>query len=128
MKDSGRYKLPKKFPAVEIYAKNKKEAAEAILTQSSRYGRMTEQGLSIFNKSFDLDFRKMIEDINFDFGHPSVEDLTGLSAKQMEEKSLVSFKKTHILISFNPKHFVKIQDFIYNLQRDPDFEIEQGSN
>lgn len=49
-----RYKLPDKFPCVEIFAKDKKQAAEAILSQSASYGTMTEEGLAGFLDAYDL--------------------------------------------------------------------------
>ena len=54
MAESGQYKMPEKFPCVEIFAKDKKEAAEAILTQSSNYGKFTEEGLYGFIHEYDL--------------------------------------------------------------------------
>jgi len=54
MAESGQYKMPEKFPCVEIFAKDKKEAAEAILTQSSSYGKFTEEGLYGFIHEYDL--------------------------------------------------------------------------
>jgi len=51
--------LPEKFPAVQIYAKDKKEAAEAILTQSTQYGEMTSKGLEGFLEDFDLDLGEL---------------------------------------------------------------------
>ena len=54
MAESGQYKMPDKFPCSEIFAKDKKEAAEAILTQSSSYGKFTEEGLYGFIHEYDL--------------------------------------------------------------------------
>ena len=73
MAESGQYKMPDKFPCVEIFAKDKKEAAEAILTQSSSYGKFTEEGLYGFIHEYDLvsDFAELkggLEIPDFDLG------------------------------------------------------------
>lgn len=47
-------KLPENFPLIQIFADNKKEAARAILLQSSRYGKITQEGFDGFIDSFDL--------------------------------------------------------------------------
>ena len=54
MQESGEYKIPDKFPCVEIFAKDKKEAAEAILMQSTNYGKITDEGLYGFLNEYDL--------------------------------------------------------------------------
>lgn len=56
MKESGVYDLPEKFPCVEIMAKNKSEAAKAILAQSTSFGEITQPGLEAFFREFGLDF------------------------------------------------------------------------
>ncbi len=60
------YKLPEKFPSCEIFAKNEKEAAEAILTQSTAYGQMTEEGLYGVLKHYNLipQFENFSVDLN----------------------------------------------------------------
>jgi len=67
MAESGRYKLPDKFPCVEIFAGDKKEAAEAILTQSTSYGSFTEEGLYGFIHGYDLvsDFGELKDELDF---------------------------------------------------------------
>lgn len=63
MQESDEYKLPDKFPCVEIFAKNKKEAAEAILTQSTNYGKITDEGLYNFINEYDLNFQDIKLDL-----------------------------------------------------------------
>ena len=53
MKEDGE-KLPKVFPVIEIFAKDKQEAAKAILLQSSRYGKITQDGFDGFISEFNL--------------------------------------------------------------------------
>ena len=72
--------LPEKYPVVFIDAKDKKEAAEIILLQSSRYGRISEESLADFviGNGIDMDALTPIldlPDVNLD-----LEDVTeGLS-------------------------------------------------
>jgi len=73
MIESGQYKFPETFPCVEIFAKDKKEAAEAILTQSTNYGKFTDEGLYGFLNEYGLtddfaDLKDVLElpDINLD--------------------------------------------------------------
>jgi hypothetical protein len=54
MRDLGIYKLPDKYPCVEIFAADKKEAVESILTQSSSYGTTTKAGLSALIEEYDI--------------------------------------------------------------------------
>ena len=83
MAESGQYKMPEKFPCVEIFAKDKKEAAEAILTQSSSYGKFTEEGLYGFIHEYDLvsDFAEIKGGLELpDF------DLDGFESGWMDDK------------------------------------------
>src|SRR6187455_1275528 len=65
MKEEG-IKLPELFPMVEIEAKDEKTAKKIVLAISSQYGKMTEESLFDFSKSFDLEFKEMEESFNFD--------------------------------------------------------------
>ena len=83
MAESGQYKMPDKFPCVEIFAKDKKEAAEAILTQSSSYGKFTEEGLYGFIHEYDLvsDFAEIKDGLELpDF------DLDGFESGWVDDK------------------------------------------
>lgn len=51
----GEYALPDKFPCAEIFASSRKEAAEAILLQSSAYGEVTFDGLKGLIEKYELD-------------------------------------------------------------------------
>jgi hypothetical protein len=53
------YELPNDFPACEIFAKDKKEAAEKILAQSNLIGKFAEDGLQNFITKFDIDIKPM---------------------------------------------------------------------
>jgi len=65
MKEEG-IKLPELFPMVEIEAKDEKTAKKIVLAISSQYGKITEESLFDFSKSFDLGFKEMEESFNFD--------------------------------------------------------------
>lgn len=63
---------PDKFPAVEIFADNKKEAYKAILAQTSAFGKITHEGLYEYLETNKLDFNKIkleldLPDINFSY-------------------------------------------------------------
>jgi CRISPR/Cas system-associated exonuclease Cas4 (RecB family) len=53
MKEEG-ISIPEYYPAIEIDAKDKKEAAKELLFLNSNYGEMTHQGLKEFINSFEL--------------------------------------------------------------------------
>jgi hypothetical protein len=53
-----------KIPVVEIEAKNEREAKELILLVSSRYGRVTEEGLYEFIIDGKLDFGELKQEID----------------------------------------------------------------
>ena len=64
-------KLPDKFPATEIFADNKKEAHKAILTQSSNYGKISNESLYEFIETNELNFNDLkleldLPEINLD--------------------------------------------------------------
>jgi len=68
MKSEG-YELPDKFPACEMFADNKKQAAEKILAQSNMIGKFADEGLHNYLTKFDIDIEPMnieLPNINFD--------------------------------------------------------------
>lgn len=81
MQNSGKYRLPDKFPCVEILAKDKKEAAEAILTQSTSYGKITAEGLYSFLSKYELEFDSNLKNLEFSeidleqFGNIYIKDI-----------------------------------------------------
>lgn len=62
-----------KLPIVEIEAKDKKEAAELILTISNQYGKITDEGLDWFIEEFQLNIDELSETLNIDFGIDKLE-------------------------------------------------------
>jgi len=73
LKDEPNFILPDKYPVIYIEAKNKKEAAEAILLQSSAYGIIEPDNLYKFMSEFQLDTR-VLDNLNFDHAFGSVEE------------------------------------------------------
>ena len=64
--------------------KNKKEAAELILEQSSVFGKITEKGLEEFSLKFDLDLDDLnidLPDINLDL----IEFIAGEGEREVDE-------------------------------------------
>lgn len=59
MQNSGEYKLPEKFPCVEIDAKDKNEAAQSILIQSSSFGKITDESLYGYIYEFNIELPVM---------------------------------------------------------------------
>lgn len=67
--ESEGWEIPEKLPAVEIFAKTKKEAKKRVLGYISQFGRVDEQGLYDFQSDFNWDeLTKNIDipDINLD--------------------------------------------------------------
>lgn len=63
------YKIPEKFQCTIIDCKDKKDAANTIITKSSSHARMTETGFTEFVANFELDTQLLMETIdipNFD--------------------------------------------------------------
>lgn len=86
------------IPVDEIEAKDEKEAAEKLLVLNSRYGRITEDGMSEFIKNFKLDLSTLpeihIPEIDFSalFENPAgLPDDNGPS-KDIEDESPYSRK------------------------------------
>lgn len=59
-------KLPKKFPCVEIEAKNLKQAKKMILAISSNYGTMTTLGLEGFMEGINMSLEEVADSFTFD--------------------------------------------------------------
>ena len=63
--------LPKNsLPCLEVDAKDRKEAARAVLLYSSKYAVMSKEGLAEFSADFGLDMPEIgeIADLEVDFG------------------------------------------------------------
>jgi DNA modification methylase len=76
MEESGKYQLPEKYPCIEIEAKDRTEAAEAILAQSASYGEITEAGLRGFLDDHEINLTDIKADLS----------LSGLDLNQIDMK------------------------------------------
>jgi len=56
------------LPYIEIEAKDKKQAAELVLSYNSQYGEITEDGLKEFKDKFELDLSELDNTINIPIG------------------------------------------------------------
>ena len=51
-----------------------------------------------------------------------------LPKKEADEKDIVAFKQTHVLLSFPPDKFIEVQDMLEQLSKIKGMEIAQSSN
>jgi DNA modification methylase len=58
------YMIPEQLPATFIRCKSKKEAARLVLVYSSIYAKITQQGLFDFIEMYDLQYDKLIEQVD----------------------------------------------------------------
>ena len=63
MVESGEYVLEGDIPVCDIEAKTKKEAAEKLLELQGNYGKITQEGLSLFIDDFDVNINEIFEDL-----------------------------------------------------------------
>lgn len=70
------YNIPLELPATFIDCKDKKEAAALVLTYSSIYAKITQQGLFDFLEMYELNFQEMMTGL----------DLPGFSSERFEQK------------------------------------------
>jgi hypothetical protein len=138
-------------PVVEIKAKSKAEAAGKLLVINSRYGRITDDGLSAFLLENDIDFDSMLGEIeipDFDVdmeigGNQS--DFTGesdlLKRRDKEEnqdqhgdsgkvtiKSFPAFLGSFCLHQAKEEGFKRLKDWKKNPESDPGFQSEMVSD
>lgn len=94
------YKVPEKLPATFLDCQNKKEAAELVLVFSSRYAKITNQGLFDFTQKYDINLPEL-ETINLpDFDLVDYNSLTntGSNENEFEPKSI---KESFIISPFS---------------------------
>jgi len=124
------YNIPEKLPANFIDCKDKKEASKLVLTYSSVYAKITDDGLYEFISNNELDFDDLKIDVNipeidldyFEKGYFDKE-----KTKEIEEQ-LKPFSKTHILISFPSEKLIEIEPFLKEILKISGIEYEQSSN
>jgi hypothetical protein len=57
-----------------------------------------------------------------------VESLENNNSIAIEEKEIIPFKKTHILLSFSPETIIEIQEYLQKIKDTVGVEYEQASN
>lgn len=82
--------LPDKFPATEIFAKDKKEAYRAILAQTSNYGKISNESLYEFIETNELNFNELkmeldLPEINLDDFQANFYDDIKIKEKEIDE-------------------------------------------
>ena len=64
--ESEGYIIPERFPIVEVEAKDLKQAKKILLSLTSQYGTMTNDGLYTFMNEAEIDFPELDQDFQFD--------------------------------------------------------------
>lgn len=116
------YEIPP-LPVDYVEAKDEKEAKRKLLAITSQFGKIERSGLDIFLSEAEMELKDVIGEID-------LEGIKLLPAEDWQEKEevLQEFKKTHILISFRPDLFAKIQPYLEKIVQIEGVEHEQSSN
>lgn len=124
------YTVPEKLPCTFIECKNKKEASKLVLTYSSIYAKVQEEGLYEFLNLNDFNF----EDVKTEIDIPEIDferfENNFYNDKEIKEnvQELKGFIKTHILLSFPPQRLIEIQEKLKEIIELEGVEYEQSSN
>ena len=88
--ESEGYGIPEKLPATFVYCKDKTEAARLVLTYSSIYAKITQQGLYDFIQMHELDYSALKEEIDIpDFSIDRYEQKFDIFKVKDEDEYLV---------------------------------------
>ena len=90
---------------------------------TSQFGEITEKGLLNFSASFDFN----IPDLMNNFRFPGIEFSMAKASPPRIDK-LIPYKRTHILLSFDPMLMAKLEPIIKQIAAIPGVEYEQASN
>lgn len=110
------YKIPEKYPVIYVIAKNKKEAAEKLLIQSSQYGVIDEQGLYNFQQMFKLDLPSLnlnLPEIDISFEVIDNNDYLSQTDHMRKPDSMTSANGIKLQIG-NFTYYSIETDFFYN--------------
>ena len=142
MKEEG-YEIPK-IPVNVVDAKDKKEAKKIILSLTSQFGKITNQGLYDFMKEAEIDLSEVMESFSFsDINMKDVESLFGTDEINLEFEDIddsevpdvdlegtVPNKTTYIVVTFddgeNVNHILE-QIGIRNHLRRVDYKTFHGA-
>ncbi len=116
------YEIPP-LPVAYIEADSWKEAKKKLLTITSQFGKIEKEGLEEFLLDADILKDEIIDDVDFTGIFLEIGDQA-----QEHEETLKPYQKTHILLSFNPGLFPKIQKHVEKILQVEGVEYEQGSN
>ncbi len=116
------YEIPL-LPVDYVDAKDEKEAKRKLLAITSQFGKIERSGLDIFLSEAEMELKDVIEEI----------DLEGIKLQpaedwQEKETILENYKEIHILISFHPDLFAKIEPHLEKIVEIEGVEYEQSSN
>jgi len=116
------YEIPP-LPVDYVDAKDEREAKRKLLAITSQYGKIERSGLDIFLSEAQMELKDVIGEI----------DLEGIKLEKIDdwqekEEVLENFKETHILLSFHPDLFAKIQPHLEKIVQIEGVEHEQSSN
>ena len=122
------YKIPAKFPASFIDCKDRAEASRLVLVFSSQYAKIHQAGLEEFISLNHLDL-SVIEN-QVEIPNIKLDNLKIGNGEKIEalEERLQPYKKTHILISFEPGRLRFLKPLLEQIQQIEGIEIEQSSN
>lgn len=142
MKDEG-YDIPK-IPVNIVNAKDKKEAKKIILSLTSQFGKITNQGLYDFMKEAEIGLDEVMDSFSFsDVNMKDVESLFGTDELNLEFEDIedaevpdvdlegtIPNKTTYIVVTFddneNVNHILK-QIGIHNHLRRVDYKTFHGA-
>ncbi len=113
-----------KVPVCDIKAQNLNEAKDRLLGFVSMYGKVTQDGVSEFLASIEEPDLETIE-------LPGVSELLNtIETKELDfqQKELKPYKKTHVLLSFSPSLFARLERHLEAIIEVEGVEYEQGSN
>ncbi|TAK58517.1 MAG: hypothetical protein EPO24_08400 [Bacteroidetes bacterium] len=119
------YKIEDRLPANFMDCKDRKEAAKLVLIYSSIYAETTDNGLYDFLNLENLD----LESLNLEIVLPDIENGNiSHSLANIIEEGLRPYRRTHVLLSFNPDKIIEIAQYLEQIKLIKGIEIEQCSN
>jgi len=122
------WSLPRgKVPVCDIEAENLDQAKDRLLGYVSQYGKVTDIGFDAFVASIEWPDLSTIE-IPVEVTE-RLDDMT-TEGRELDYKQwdLKPYKKTHVLLSFPPELFARIEEHLEKIIAIEGIEYEQGSN
>lgn len=109
-----------------VNPKDENEKMEYALSDNDRAGYYDSDLLANMIPDYDLDWN----DYTVDMMQPKTleEILTGMDTYEVDESIIKPYKRTHVLISFEPSLITKIEKELEKIQSIDGIEYETGSN